>query len=234
MREKARLEKDVDRRKWFIAAKEDKRRRDEMEQSADDSLMELAAATILADPVQLEAFQFKLDTYDEATVRALLENEKLLDIAQARIDDMLERAYVIEDGRRVFKTRDGLKVYDEHGTELSEEIVHPDQIGPERPYWEDYQATREQERALIEEREEILQFQDKLDHARERAGDESLTQQELDDLEADLEKSMPEAVARQMPGYEHSPQPELKKAFGSASISAPAQAAQPAPGFTPI
>ena len=56
---------------------------------------------------RIEAFSIKLDTYETATVEALIANEKAMELVQARLDDLLDRAHVVEDGRRVFKTRDG-------------------------------------------------------------------------------------------------------------------------------
>ena len=52
------------------------------------------------------------------------------------------------------------------------------------------------------QREDILKFQKKLDDARERSNGDDFTKDELDKLGAELEGSLPDAVARQMPAYE--------------------------------
>jgi hypothetical protein len=70
---------------------------------------EFAAALkfALATPEQIAAFTVRLDTYDTATVEALLANQEALDAVKARIDDLLLKAHTLPDGRRVFKTEDG-------------------------------------------------------------------------------------------------------------------------------
>ena len=41
---------------------------------------------------------------------------------------MLAKAYVLDDGRRVFETADGARVYDEFGEFVPPEIIDPDLI----------------------------------------------------------------------------------------------------------
>ena len=155
-----------------------------------------AVQMLLATPERIAAFTVRLDRYDAATVEALLANDEELRVVGERIDEALDQAVELPDGRRVFKTLDGTRVFDEHGEELS-----PDQIDPAaipdykkafEPYWSDVQ----QRRGLEAERIDLHRFQQKLDDARNRLDDADLTDDALDDLERDIDAAMPKRVRR--------------------------------------
>lgn len=209
---------DANRRKWFIAAREDKERKAQLEDEAEQTFVELAAAVIVATELQIQTFHANLDTYDEATVAALMENQELLDAVNERIKDMLSRAHKLDDGRRVFKTEDGQRVYDEHGEQLDETVIHPNQIDDARPRWEALVRERGIRDGLIQNREDIHKYQEKLDGARERSNADDFSKEELDELEAELEADMPPAVMRHISGYETvNNAPDLKTNFISSS-----------------
>lgn len=149
---------------------------------------------VLATPTQIEAFSIKLDRYDTATVEALMNNEVQLQEVRKHVEKMLLEAHVLPDGRRVFRTRDGKQVFDETGKEVSADTIRPDVIDEKKPVWEDYQAGRQREAKLNEERTELQEYQKKLDDARTRVKEGDLTESELDRMDKDLEKSMPKAV----------------------------------------
>ena len=86
------------RRKWFIAAREQREHKEHLEDKADEAFLEFATSVILATQAEIEAFQVKLDTYDEATVKALMINQEALDAVNAEILDMLSRAHKLDDG----------------------------------------------------------------------------------------------------------------------------------------
>jgi len=148
----------------------------------------------LATPVQVAIFKAQLDAYDTVTVEALMNNERQFAEIRARIQSMLLEAHVLPDGRRVFRTRDGKQVFDEHGREVSPDTLKADAIDPRRPTWEDLQGARDQEKRVIEERERLDQYQQKLDEARNKVNEGNLTKEELDQLDKELEKSMPKPV----------------------------------------
>lgn len=185
---------------------------------ADHDATDLVLEMVLASPASIAAFRVRLDSYDEATVAALMDNEKALEEVQRRIDGMLLQAHILLDGRRVFRTRDGTVVFDEAGNEVGRDQIDPGEIDPKRPVWEDYRAARLTEQGLKVEREELLRFQQKIDGARERADDPKLTQNELDELKRDLETSAPESVRRRMPGG-------TEPSVGGAEMSGQRQAA---------
>ncbi|MBS7537754.1 hypothetical protein [Ancylobacter lacus] len=157
-----------------------------------------AIQTALATRPQIEAFTVKLDRYDTAAVEALLANEQELKIVTERIDKALDEAVQLSDGRRVFKTEDGKRVFDEFGTEVSPEEIGADQIPNARKRFEPFMRDREQQRALMEEREQLHAFQQKLDAARDRLDDKDLTADALDDMERDIDASTPDRVRKLM------------------------------------
>ncbi len=214
-RQVTREAKEEQRRKWYIAARERSRIKKERLEEAYDEFLDLAVG-LLADPIEVKAFQEKLDTYDEATVKALMENQKQLDAINEKIEEMLERAHKLEDGRRVFKTKDGKRVFDEHGTAVSAEVIHPDQIPNDAPYWEVFKSATDERTRLRIERRKIHEFQEKLDHARDRSSADDFTKDELDELEKDLAASLPPSVAEHLPtGMRPSAEPDLSRAFKS-------------------
>lgn len=212
---------EASRRRWFIAAREDKERKAQFEEQSEDAFLDLAASVIIATEIEIQTFQAKLNTYDEATVVALMENQELLDVVNERIADMLSRAHKLEDGRRVFKTEDGNRVYDEHGEQIAPTVIDPDMINGSLPKWEDYEPLHLEQKRLMQEREGLIQYQEKLDGAREHSNADDFTKEELDELEAELEADMPPAVAKHISGFETADNaPDLKSNFTSSSNTA--------------
>lgn len=171
-----------------------KHHREEERERADRVILEAAWATF----EQVGTFRIEIDDYGTKTVESLMENREAMELVQRRIDDMLGRAEVLPDGRRVFKTIDGTQVFDEHGTELSREEIDPDGIDDKKPKWEAFKAEKEARIRLEAERQQLLDYQDRLDQARERLDAGDITQKELDALKAELKDTMPEAVRRRL------------------------------------
>ena len=186
--------------RWFIKARQDRERRQIEQEKLDDGVSAFASSAIIATETAIAEFQSKLDAYDAATVAALMENQERLDAIREEIADMLHNAYVLEDGRRVFKTEDGSQVIDEFGDEISKDELDFDLIGPQRPTWEEYSAGVTLEAQLSEERDQLIEFQDKIDNARDEIADGELSQSELDDLNAELEELAPPTVTSRLPG----------------------------------
>lgn len=185
--------------RWFIKAREDNQRREKAADKLDDDLAALASEVILATQAQIAAFETKLDKYDEATVQALMENQEKLDAINARIEAMLDQAHVMEDGRRVFRTEDGQQVFDEGGVEVSSNELDPDTINPSAPTWEAFSEVKAEQARLEAERDEIHEYQEKLDAAREQIADGEISEADLEALDAELIDAMPTAVQAQSP-----------------------------------
>lgn len=112
---------------------------------------------------------------------------------------MYDKAHVLPDGRRVFESEDGLRVFAEDGTELSADTITPDEIEDWLPKAEAVFAQRDTVQTLVEERGAIIDYQTAVRDARERAEGGELTKDELDDLKKSLEEKMPERVREHLP-----------------------------------
>jgi hypothetical protein len=195
----------------------ERERRERKEEIEDDAAELSDFAMAMVSMAEMNDFKIELDRYDTATVAALQENEHQLTIARERLDLIFAKAHVLPDGRRVFKTEDGLRVFDERGQELTAAEIDPHEIADERPRWETAKQAIDRLEALTEERAAILDYQEKLDEARERLDSGEMSRKEFDELRETLKTEMPEAVGVQMPGIEHGPE-----------VSAQAEPASPA------
>lgn len=206
----------IRQRKWFIKARDERQKQRELEEAQDSAFINLATSTIIATEIQIAEFREKLDRYDEATVRALQLNQRkienvellLLDVRNS-LQEMLDRTHTLDDGRRVFLTEDRSRAFDEFGSEVTREELDFDIVSETAPTWESYKELRQQEtdlsdtlQSLEQERSEILQFQTKLDDAREEFSGSEITERQLEELDADLDVLMPVSVKQKLPGYE--------------------------------
>lgn len=166
---------------------------DKAEQRKEDEAFEYIQI-VLATQEDIADFGVKLDTYDTATVEALMQNERELTAVREERENMLLEAHTLPDGRRVFKTRDGKHVFDENGQEVKPEEVRPEQIDDRKPRWEAFDAITERQTRLVQERGDLLEYQGKLDKARERLDDPKLSKGQLDALDKELGQSMPDRV----------------------------------------
>ena len=194
-----RIEADRRRSRDFYRQRDEQaKKQEDIKENAAETANAFGAATTVAAPAPPERiveFEATLTEYDTAVVQALFENERLQDLIQAQIQVLLDQAYTLPDGRRVFRTEDGTAVIDEFGEELSPDIVHPDEIPDAAPTWESFQTLKDQSAALAQERQDILEYQSKLDDAREQIAEGDISLEDLEALEADLADSMPPAVA---------------------------------------
>jgi len=203
------------RRQWFIKARRDNARQEAITDKLEDEVLSLAAEATMATEIQIEEFEVKLDTYDEAIVISLMENQGRLDEisrrlaeVEMRIQDMLTCAYVMEDGRRVFLTEDQTQAFDESGTEVTSDEFDFGLVPKSNPTWETIMKARSEKDTLLEdykaanmERKNILAFQEKVDAARERVADGEISKDELDDLGAELSEATPASVKKHTPGF---------------------------------
>ena len=154
------------------------------ERAAWDEAMEEAA------PQRIEAFRSQLDDYDARVVEALTKNGEALDKINERLDAILDRATVLPDGRRVFKTNDGQRMFDEHGAAVSTETIDPHMIDDRKERWEGIVPIYAEKRTLEESRESLIARQGELDDARARIDKGGITNGALDELGDRLKADM--------------------------------------------
>ena len=181
-------------------------RREEDDDRVDD-LHILIQAVTLATAQQVAAFRAGLDVYDAAVIETLLDNRRALERTRAAIDEMLVRAHTLPDGTRVFVTEDGEQVFDENGADVTN-VIAPEEIDPSRPRWEIYRDALAEQAALESERAELLDFQARLDEARDQLAEGGVSADALDDMRDALETDMPEAVRARLHGPESAAAPE--------------------------
>ena len=227
-------------REWFIKARAQKEKQEHLDDRAEEEMTALGADLIAATQAQIERLEVKLDRYEVATTAALIENQQQLDQINIEIELLLNQAYVMEDGRRVFKTEDGTKVFDEQGEEVSADVLDPDVIGDEHPTWEAFKAKQDEKTALEVERHQLVEFQEKLDQARDEIADGDIAGQELDDLDAELDSLMPKSVRSEMPDMAAESRGALSHSFKSAvddvNVGKPVVSPAPeqAPALSPV
>ncbi|GAA4170865.1 hypothetical protein GCM10023069_29570 [Shinella granuli] len=154
------------------------------------------AMSVLATDTEVTAFNAKLDLYGTATVDALMENEKELAAVREELQGLLAKAYVLPDGRRVFRTEDGMRVFDEHGVEVKD--IDPMIIEEWRPAWERYENPFEREINLSAQRNDLLEFQQLQDDIHDEQGEAPMTKQRMDELEDLLAENAPDPVKRRV------------------------------------
>lgn len=187
---------------------------------------EFVAIMARASERQIASFHQKLDSYDAKTVEALMENRVALDLAKEKFDQILSRAHVLPDGRKVFRSReDTTRVYDEFENLLPADVVDPDSIDPSRPAWEEFKEARDAKVRLEQERQSLIDYQTRLDETRAKVGGD-VTAQQLDDLGADLDATMPDAVRRKIMNDE----PQRRADLDDDGVRITARPAAPAPG----
>jgi hypothetical protein len=155
---------------------------------------------------QFDLLQTEIDEYQLATVEALIVQEKLIEAARESLNQILDQAYVMEDGRKVFKDRAGEKVYDVDGNEVEPEMISADSIPDHHPRFEDYWEKRRSLERLEQEQGELLDYQDQLDQTERRLRQGAITGAEFDDLREELQRSAPDTVRGQLDG---AAEPEL-------------------------
>ena len=158
-------------RHWFTIARKQQEKREKLIEKEETGVVAQAIDAILANDVRIREFSAKLDNYETATVQALMVNQKQLDEVQAQIQILLEQAHIMEDGRRVFKSADGTWTIDEFGKEVTGDELDFDLIDSTKPTAEEYLATKKFENDLMIERQELINFQEKLDESRDKIAD---------------------------------------------------------------
>lgn len=215
---KARLRREDERRlteegkRTAIAERDKEEEHDHQEEQ--DSLLLLAATA-----EELDAFREDLDVYDTATVEALQENEEEMAKIRERMKQLLNDAYTLPDGRKVFKSEDGKHVYDQNGVKVKG--IDPELIDDGRPRFEEYERWGKQLEDLSDERDDLLKYQTELDNARTLADDGDLSKGELEDLEKKLKADAPAAVAEKVSS------PEAVQVSPLAMDAQPEKAQQP-------
>jgi hypothetical protein len=185
-----------------------------------------------------------LGRMDVASVHALQEIEEELTKLRREREQMLDKAYRDEQGRAIFMTKDGTAAYYEDGTKLEDDEFarHRGRL-PGHTSWDAWQANQQEEDALKAERDLIHRHEAAREELREAVAQGSISKEEAEQREHDLEEKLPERVRdhfRQQRG--ESPDHDAgadagKDADSDLALSADEEARHntglSSPGFTP-
>lgn len=190
------------RQESFRRRREDDReaetRRQDFDQTT-DAFSVVAGLTDLSIAEMREPIVTRIDWHQTALVQALVANREEREQAQQRLDEMLGEAFVLPDGRRVFRTQDGLRVFDEDGEEVPLDDLDPDMIEDWRPDAESFFDTRAEFEALEEEHDALFAYQEALEDTETKLESGALSQSDLSEIETLLNEAAPDRLRRYLP-----------------------------------
>ena len=155
----------------------------------------------LAEPERVAAFGERLQQLDEASMAALLENEKKLREAEEQLEDVRERAFslTMPDGRNAKVYRDGGAVAEEDGKRV--EFMRADDLPAETPELSEVKGAFDNLSALKADRKTILDYRAHyIEPAKDRLAQGDMTRGELDEYEAGI-KSPPASIIAHLPSH---------------------------------
>lgn len=141
----------------------------------------------------------RLDELDRASLEALREADRRVRENEERLRRIRETATVTPDGRRIYRTEDGMRAYYEDGIEATAREMDAVQWEPYAPSWERHQESVRNLDQSIQKRDDIRTYRERLEHHRKHLEnrDDPLRADELDEMEREI-NVMPEAVNRHL------------------------------------
>ncbi len=218
------------RKQWFIKARQEQKLREDIAEEASENatVTAIGVSVIMASEIQIAAFDAKLDIYDEATTAALMDNQieyealqrRLIEI-EARLEGIWQYANTMADGSRVFLNEARTQAYDEFGKPVSDEEYSYDQFPPDHFPVDDFLsdlkargAAHDAMRNNRQERDKIHEFDDLKDRLREELAQGGLSEDRLNEMDAELLDTMPPSVKAHVPGLDTADNaPAAKTAF---------------------
>ncbi|MCR9089465.1 MAG: hypothetical protein NXH97_22325 [Rhodobacteraceae bacterium] len=152
-----------------------------------------------ATAIQIEQLSERTDLHQQLVIEALQENRLAIDASQEDLDRLLDQAHVLEDGRRVFETRDGTAVIDEYGNKVADDIITPGEVDDTRPDAETYLARRDAHIALMKEQTDLLAYQRELDRFDQAIAAGNLSQDDVARMQDFMDTQAPAAIRAKLP-----------------------------------
>lgn len=180
------------------------KRQEERSEREHDQLLDTSSALQMvavayASEQQLQQLSGRLEERQILIIEALIENERALKEAKEHLQEMQDNAFVLPDGRRVYETEDGTRVFDENGNELGPDVISPSELPKDSTKWEEFSAAADVQDRLQDERDDLLEYQDKLDRAQALGTSGKVTEHEYAEIEMLLEDDVPAAVRNHLP-----------------------------------
>ena len=164
------------------------------EETADLATMQFLAEIDRQTQERLEAINKRIDELERRSYEALMRTEEELRKAQEELQHIQDNAFVVtmRDGTEQRVYRDGNVVRTEDGNTVDESVIRPEDIPDGFPDWDRFVDHNRRVDGLERKRDQIIQFREDLDDARDRAST-AQTPDDLDSLES-LVDGLPEAV----------------------------------------
>jgi hypothetical protein len=188
--------------------KDQKNRKDQLADDVDSDLMSFAMDIVMASETQLLEFDNRLDQYEHITIEAIVLKQEELDKLLETRNQLLSDAYVMEDGRRVFKSEDGSYVIDEHRQYVSPQELDYNLLHSGHPAAEIFEANEDKFDTVKQELQQLHTFHEKIDEARDRRAEGNITEKELQEMDKEFLEMMPASVKARIPDLETSTEAE--------------------------
>jgi hypothetical protein len=172
---------------------ETRRRNAEKLKAEQDGQFDDVLTVSLALSENIAVFRRELDDMQQKALERILYLQQQRDALMTEKQTLLDNAFVLDDGQRVFRSNDATYVIDENGDEVSADIINPEQISGEYSNAEDYKSTIGSLENVDKDLGEAITFHERIEDLQERAGQEVLSQAELEALKLELDEITPDS-----------------------------------------
>jgi hypothetical protein len=176
----------------FTTSEEFKRAADARNGKHAETLAEKILREMTYEQVQTYVMQ-DLRIQDRAADMALRDIDRDIRHNREQHEKLLDNAYRLDDGRRVFMTRDSTAAYDEEGKKLSDhdfaKLPKQELLGHTK--WDQLEASDAGWKQLKREREQVVQYQTEGRDLARRVASGKLSKDDLERFEEKHEENMP-------------------------------------------
>ncbi|GAA6210958.1 hypothetical protein NBRC116602_06980 [Hyphomicrobiales bacterium 4NK60-0047b] len=170
---------------------QEKQKRKQAERDED---FDMFMTVVLASQDDIQSFQNILDEYESKATERILDLQNQLDQQLIKQQEMLNNAYVLPDGRRVFKYKNTDKIIDEFGKKVSSDVIDTDFIPDHHPDGETYQSTFDNISKTREQRKEAIEFRDRVNEMQDEIDQGKVSEDRLNDLKSEFDDIMPDSL----------------------------------------
>lgn len=163
-------------------------------QAERDENFDMFITIALASQADLQSFQNMLDDYEAKATQRILELQNKLDQQLSKQKEMLDNAYVLPDGRRVFKFKNTDKVIDEFGENVSPDKITANEIPDHHPDGEAYKANIDNIAQTRKDTKETIKFRDRVNEMQEELDQGKVSEDRLNDLKSEFDDIMPDSL----------------------------------------
>ncbi|MCV6575106.1 MAG: hypothetical protein OIF58_05160 [Cohaesibacter sp.] len=187
---RARLKRDQE----FHLQRERQQTKDRQERHDQDDNLDILLTVAMATEQEVAVFRARLDDYEERATKHILALQRKLDQEMVEKNAMLDQAYILDDGRRVFKIHDEQRVIDEFGQDVSPDIIVPDEVPNHHPDGKLFIGTLNSLSKTHEALEKTIKFRDRVNEMQDEVDQGKISKDRLQELEQEFEDIMPDIL----------------------------------------